>query len=161
MLVGSPKTGTKKWREDSDDSTGLLIMNEETGYVTIDPRAPHIHDAAELARLFRAVGTFLAKAIIDKQTLGITLDPLLPCILSGKNSHYLPTWQQCNYRWRGSALADSHERYGPVMGGKSVLQLSEPQFYRGLKWCLYNNVEGADLTFTCSFYELYDRAPMG
>ena len=73
-----------------DDSTGLLVMNEETGYVTIDPRAPHIHDAAELARLFRAVGTFLAKAIIDKQTLGLTLDPLLLCILSGKTPTIFP-----------------------------------------------------------------------
>lgn len=139
-----------------DDSTGLLVMNEDTGYVTIDPRAPHIHDAAELARLFRAVGTFLAKAIIDKQTLGITLDPLLLCILSGKAptifSHGNKPLEE-----DGLGLDATHTRYGPVMAGKSVLQLSEPQFFRGLKWCLFNDVTGADLTFTCS-YELFDES---
>lgn len=142
-----------------DDSTGLLVMSEETGYVTIDPRAPHIHDAAELARLFRAVGTFLAKAIIDKQTLGLTLDPLLLCILSGKTPTIFPHGNKptpdISLEGGGGGLNTTQLRYGPVMAGKSVLQLSEPQFYRGLKWCLHNDVTGADLTFTCS-YELFD-----
>ena len=84
--------------------------------------------------------------------------PLLLCILSGKIPTIFPHGNNAIIDGEEVPPADPlHERYGPVMGGKSVLQLSEPQFYRGLKWCLYNNVEGADLTFTCS-YELFDES---
>eukprot|EP00605_Chrysophyceae_sp_TOSAG23-4_P002481 GSChrysophyteH1.ASY1.ANO1.2744.1 assembled CDS len=116
-----------------DDSTGLLIVNDETGYVTIDPRATNIHSDAECTRLFRAIGTFIAKAIIDGQTLGIKLDPILLCHMIGKtpgmNTHISEAERECG----------------------------EPQFYRGLKWVEDNDPEPADLTFTCS-YELFDES---
>ena len=132
MLVGSPKTGTKKWREDShDDSTGLLIMNEETGYVTIDLSTTHTHDAAELADYFVRSALFLPRRLSINRLSGITLDPLLLLFYLEKFplSFHMATMQLSMARKLPPA-DPLHERYGPVMGGKSVLQLSEPQFYR-------------------------------
>ena len=115
-----------------DDSTGLMIQNEETGFITIDPRAASIHDPAESARLFRAIGTFLAKAIIDKQTLGVNFDPLLLCLLSGKQPGVFVNEESYD---NTAAAVPGDPRYSPSINGRSVLQLSEPQFYRGLHWC--------------------------
>lgn len=139
-----------------DDSTGLMIQNEDTGYITIDPRAASIHDPAESARLFRAIGTFLAKAIIDKQTLGVNLDPLLLCLLSGKQPTIF-VGAELDTSGGDAATEATDPRYTATMNGRGVLQLSEPQFYRGLKWCKHNDVADVDLTFTCS-YELFDES---
>ena len=130
-----------------DDSTGLLIVNEETGYVTIDQRCTSIHSESEAHRLFRAVGTFIAKAVMDGQTLGIKVDPLLLCHMVGK----VPSLDSFD-----PTAEDGIGNVG-CMNGLSILAVTEPQFYKGLKWVQENDVEGADLTFTCS-YELFDES---
>jgi E3 ubiquitin-protein ligase HUWE1 len=142
-----------------DDSTGLLIVNDDTGYVTIDPRASHIHEPPELARLFRAIGTFLAKAIIDKQTLGVSLDPLLLAVLSGKTPTIFPNGNKAPGSEDDGVLPPDATtiRYSASINGQSVMQLAEPQFFRGLKWCISNDVTDAELSFSCS-YELFDEA---
>ena len=171
-----------------DDSTGLLTVNEDTRYITIDQRASSIHSIPESIRLFKAIGTFFAKAIIDGQTLGINLDPLLLCLMSGRvptldtpqNTHNtarvgfgIDTGKEedgdddRNQDAKNSFNSSHSSNCGTdqyvadedigVINGMSVLQLTEPQFYKGLKWVEANNVTHADLTFTCS-YELFDES---
>lgn len=103
-----------------DGSAGLLRLSE-AGLVTIDPRAAALHRPTESKWMFKAVGIFLAKAIFDSQTLGITLDPLLVLLLCGREPNI------------------------------DDLEESEPAFFKGLHWVLDNDVSEADLTFTCSY----------
>ena len=131
-----------------DDSTGLLTVEEDTGHVTIDPRSAHIHQEAESTRLFRSIGRLVAKAIIDGQTLGLQLDPLLLCLLAGK----IPR-NDCGENGVGNIPPTLVGQ----MDGKSILQVTEPQFHKGLMWVIENDVAPADLTFTCS-YELFDES---
>ena len=138
-----------------DDSTGLLTTNHETGFITIDQRAASIHSVAESIRLFRAVGRFFAKAIIDGHTLGINLDPLLLCLMGGREPRL---------DGPGATKGVEVEEASPAaeanigcMHKQGILQLTEPQIYRGLKWVQNNDVTYADLTFTCS-YELFDES---
>ena len=103
-----------------EGSTGLLIQNEH-GFATIDPRAVIIHKPSESRWLFKALGIFFAKALIDGQTLGMTLNPTILMLMCDKT----PTLEH--------------------------LKDVDPSFYRGLKWVEENNVEGADLTFSASY----------
>lgn len=103
-----------------DGSAGLLHVSS-SGYIAIDPRAAALHKASESRWMFKAVGKFLAKAVFDSQTLGISLDRLLILLLCGRE----PT------------LDDLKE--------------SEPEFHKGLNWVLDHDVTGADLTYTCSY----------
>ena len=103
-----------------EGSTGLLIQNEH-GFATIDPRAAIIHKPSESRWLFKALGIFFAKALIDGQTLGMSLNPTVLMLMCGKTP----------------SLED--------------LKDVDPSFYRGLKWVEENNVEGADLTFSASY----------
>jgi hypothetical protein len=97
-----------------------LIQNEH-GFATIDPRAAIIHKPSESRWLFKALGIFFAKALIDGQTLGMSLNPTVLMLMCGKTP----------------SLED--------------LKDVDPSFYRGLKWVEENNVEGADLTFSASY----------
>ena len=103
------------------DGSAALLRVSETGFVSIDPRAAAIHKPTESKWMFKAVGLFLAKALIDSQTLGISLDRVLVKLLLG----------------REPSLED--------------LRDTEPEFFKGLNWVLDNSVTGSDLTFTCSY----------
>jgi len=109
-----------------EGSAGLLRITD-AGFVAIDPRAAALHKPTESKWLFKAVGQFLAKALIDNQTLGMSLERVLTKLLLGRE---------------------------PVLDD---LRDSEPEFFKGLNWVLDNNVEGSDLTFTCS-YELFGES---
>jgi len=103
-----------------EGSTGLFIQNEH-GFATIDSRAAIIHKPSESRWLFKALGIFFAKALIDGQTLGMTINPTILMLMCGKT---------------------------PVL---EDLKDIDPSFYRGLKWVEENNVEGADLSFSASY----------
>jgi len=137
------------------DSTGLLTRSEETGYVTIDQRSASIHSVPESVRLFRAVGRFFAKAIVDGQTLGVNLDPLLLCLMGGREPRLdAPGAGFTVGSEEASAAAEANVG---CIDNKGILQLAEPLYYRGLKWVQNNDVTYADLTFTVS-YELFDES---
>ena len=97
------------------------MLSESNGFVSIDPRAASIHTPAEISWQFKAIGIFMAKTLMDGQTLGLPIDPLLALLFS-------------------SAIPSLDD-----------LALSEPDFHKGLTWVLDNDVTHADLTFTCSY----------
>ena len=137
------------------DSTGLLAVNEDTGYVTIDQRSASIHSVAESARLFRAVGRFFGKAIIDGQTLGVNLDPLLLCLMGGREPRLDAPGEGITIGSEDASAA-AEANVGSI-NRQGILQLTEPLYYKGLKWVQNNDVTYADLTFTVS-YELFDES---
>ena len=69
-----------------EGSAGLLQVNSD-GFVSIDIRACAIHKPSEARWLFKALGVFLAKALVDSHTLGITFSKTILLLLSGKVPH--------------------------------------------------------------------------
>lgn len=67
-----------------EGSTGLLQVNSE-GFVSLDVRACAIHKPSEARWLFKALGIFLAKALVDNHTLGFTFSKTILMLLSGKS----------------------------------------------------------------------------
>ena len=104
----------------AEGSTGLLQVGAD-GEANIDTRAGVIHQPSESRWLFKALGIFVAKAIIDCQSLGIMFNPMLLLHMSGKTP----------------SLAD--------------LASIDGSFYKGLKWVEENDVTGADLTFSATY----------
>jgi len=102
-------------------TAGLLQPTD--GGVTVDVRAGDIH-GFEAKWIFRCLGIFLSKALLDTQPLGIQFNPLLLSLMCGKT----PT------------MADLEE--------------GDPDFFKGLRWVLDNDVTGAGLSFTAN-YELF------
>lgn len=73
---------------------------------------------------------------------------MLLCLLAGRKPNFQighssyddeHTTPSSPSRSNGMSMED---RYGSMMGGKTVLELAEPQFYRGLLWVRDNNVTG-------------------
>jgi hypothetical protein len=100
--------------------TGLLQTTDK-GFVIIDIRSNSIHKPSEMRWLYKALGIFVAKALIDGQTLGISFSPVLLSLLVGK----IPTLED--------------------------LKEVDETFYNGLKWVSENDVTHADLTFSASY----------
>jgi hypothetical protein len=98
---------------------GLMQMGE-SGLVSIHPCACIIHEGPDVEWLFRCVGTFIAKAIMDSQTTGLLFSPALLRLLAG----------------RSPSIDD--------------LRKVEPAVVTGLQWVMDNDVTDADLTFTAS-----------
>jgi hypothetical protein len=103
-----------------DSPLGLMQMGE-SGLVSIDPRACVMHEGADIEWLFRCVGIFLAKAVMDSQTTGLLFSPPLLTLLVGEQP----------------SIED--------------LKTVEPAVVAGLQWVTENDVTDADLTFTASF----------
>ena len=78
--------------------------------------------------LFRSLGIFAAKAILDNQILGIVFSRLLLLYLSGRR----PTLED--------------------------MEISDPSFYKGLMWVLDNDVTHAELNFSTSFEGMFGES---
>ena len=103
-----------------EGSTGLLQLADD-GNAIIDIRASTIHKPSESRWLFKSLGVYIAKALIDNQTLGILLSPLLLLLFAGRTI------------------------------GLRDLEEIDSSFYKGLKWVEENDVSGADLTFSVAY----------
>jgi len=103
-----------------EGSTGLLQLTDD-GNAIIDIRASTIHKPSESRWLFKSLGVYIAKALIDNQTLGILLNPLILLLFAGKTI----------------VLKDLEE--------------IDSSFYKGLKWVEENDVSEADLTFSVAY----------
>ena len=109
--------------------------------------------------MYNLFGVFLAKALIDGQTLGIRVHPLILLALITPPDVVLNVIDTNNTTKRKSSYYQL-----------SLLANSEPEFHRGLQWISENSVEGqlvlyvhklymhvfidAELTFSTS-YEAY------
>lgn len=98
--------------------TCLICEDEEL--CQIDIRARLVYDESELRFWSEYVGVFLAKALLDSQTIGLQLSSSLIARLCGR----------------------------PI--DMSVIADSFPSYHQGLVWVLDNDVEEADLTFSAS-----------
>lgn len=83
-----------------------------SGEVTIDPRSTAILASFELRWIFKAVGIYMAKALLDGYTLGISLSPLFLSLLCDKS----PSMED--------------------------LAACEPHYHNGLQYVLNNDVSG-------------------
>jgi hypothetical protein len=105
-------------RKITDGSAGLLQPGD-TG-TSIDLRADAIH-GFEARWLFRIIGCFFAKALVDEQPLGVQFNRILL-------AHFLGT-----------------------RPGLDDVAHADPSMHRGLKWVQENDVTDADLTFSASY----------
>ena len=78
--------------------------------------------------LFRSLGIFAAKAILDNQILGIMLNRLLLLYLCGRR----PTLED--------------------------MEISDPSYYKGLIWVLDNDVTHAELNFSTSYEGIFGES---
>ena len=91
------------------------------GDLCIDSRCTYMHTPDEIELSLNSIGSFMAKALIDGQTLGVSLSPLLLIWMTGNS----PTLDDLKY--------------------------IEPDYYRGLNWVLNNPIQDMELTYTVSF----------
>ena len=105
-------------RRITDGGAGLLQPSDHG--TSVDLRADAIH-GFEHVWLFRVIGSFFAKAIVDDQPLGVPFSRLLLQHFMGRE----PTMED--------------------------LALADPSMHRGLEWVRNNDVDGADLTFSASY----------
>ncbi len=119
------------------------IIHETEQGVAINPTAGVVFSDEDCQYMYGLLGTFIAKALIDGQTIGIQFHKLfLLALLSGVSKGE-------------ERLAPAKRREKELKRYKlSDLEDCEPQFYAGLKWIADNSVEGADITFSTA-YEAY------
>jgi len=102
----------------TNGSAGLM-QSGDTG-ASIDLRADAIH-GFEARWLFKVIGIFFAKALVDEQPVGISFNQILL-------AHFLG---------RPPCMED--------------VRVADPSMHRGLQWVQENDVTHADLTFSASY----------
>jgi len=129
-----------------------IVYETEQG-VTINPTAGVVYSDEECRYMYSALGMFIAKAIIDGQTIGIQFHKLLLlCLLAAP----------VNETAVGDKYLDPVKRKAAVREAKAKakrfnltdLAETEPEFYRGLLWISENSVDGAEISFSTT-YEAY------
>lgn len=103
--------------------------------------------------MYTALGTFIAKAIIDGQTIGLQMHKLLLlCLLAAPVDEKAIEDSYLDPVKRKAAVREARNK--SLRFSLDDLAETEPDFYRGLKWINDNSVEGAEITFSTT-YEAY------
>jgi hypothetical protein len=142
--------------EDAPPISFSIIYETEQG-VTINPTAGVVFSDDECRYMYSALGKFIAKAIIDGQTIGIQFHRLLLlCLLAAPVDTTAVEDKYLDPVKRKAALREAKTKARRF--SLEDLAEVEPEFHRGLKWISDNSVEGAEITFSTT-YEAYVYNP--
>lgn len=141
--------GFDKDKENSSPVSFSIIYETEQG-VTINPTAGVVYSDAECRYMYTSLGMFIAKALIDGQTIGIQFHKLiLLCLLAAPVDEIAVADQFLDPVKRKVALREA--KLKAKRFSLSDLQDTEPEFYRGMKWIAENSVDGAEISFSTTY----------